>query len=131
MILFKEGTHATNVSPAIWAALGICYAIRQYIHPSDLVVTSMNDGSHGTHSLHYPQYSPDTMCRAVDMRVHDMPKEFWFTWAAKCQSILNPLGYDIVLHDGTDGVAAHLHVEYQPKAGESDWIARKPVIIST
>jgi hypothetical protein len=122
MIKFKEGVNPHDTHPSIWIALGIAYQIRCRITPLELVITSMNDGSHGATSLHYPQNSPDRLCRAVDLRNHDMSKTLRSIWASDCKDALEPMGYDVINHTGEDGVPIHLHIEYQPKPGEVDWI---------
>lgn len=122
MIIFKSGVNPQNVHPAIWVALGIAYEIRRKLTPLELTVTSMNDGIHGEGSLHYPTSSPDRKCRAVDLRTHDMSATLRSIWANDCAEVLNPMGYDVVHHTGEDGVPVHLHIEYQPKANEKDWL---------
>lgn len=122
MILFKPGVNTKNVSPAIWMALGIAYRIRSRITPLELTVTSMNDGTHGKTSLHYPRNSPDKLCRACDLRTHDMSSTLRSIWANDCKDALEPLGYDVIHHTGADGVPPHIHIEYQPKANETDWL---------
>lgn len=117
MIIFKPSVNPRNIHPAIWVALGIAYEIRRKLTPLELTVTSMNDGDHMATSLHYSH-----PCKAVDLRTHDMSATLRSIWASDCAEVLNPMGYDVVHHTGEDGVPVHLHIEYQPKANEKDWL---------
>jgi hypothetical protein len=120
MIFFKQGVLTSNVQPAIFIAVGIAYALHP--HPPNITISSMNDSVHGPGSLHMPANSPDGLCRAVDLRTHDLLWPDAKQWFRVCKQLLEPLGFDVVLHDGTQpGVAQHLHIEYQPKDDEIDW----------
>lgn len=123
MIRFKPEVNPRNVHPSIWVAVGVVSHIRKTINKTDTWVTSMNDGSHGAGSLHYLRNSADQLCRAVDFRIHDLAKPYWIAFFDNVRDGL-PEGYDVVLHDGSDGVAPHLHVEFQPKANETDIFAK-------
>lgn len=118
MIDFKPTVNSTNVHPAIWIAVGIAYQLRATITlQSLLTITSMGDGDHMETSLHY-----SVPCKAVDLRTHDLSLTQAKIWADDCKLALEPMGFDIVHHKGDDGVPMHLHIEYQPKANEVDWL---------
>jgi hypothetical protein len=66
--------------------------------PQRLVVTSANDGTHMTGSLHYAD-------RALDLRVWHLSDP-----AGAARELQRELGDDFdVVHEGT-----HIHVEYDP-----------------
>jgi hypothetical protein len=123
MISFKQGVNPLNVHPAIWVAVGVVHQIRTAINRDGLWITSMNDGGHEAGSLHYPKNAPDNLCRACDFRIHDLMRTYWQQFYHTVYNALDIFGFDVVLHDGTDGLAPHLHVEFQPKTGEHDIFA--------
>lgn len=123
MIVFKPTVNPRNVHPAVWVAVGLAYCRHRVISGADMVVTSMNDGEHMKGSLHYASSSPDGLCRAADLRTLDLVKSNRELWAKQVKAALDPLGFDIVLHDGSDGVVEHLHMEFQPKnESEAEWM---------
>lgn len=68
-----------------------------------LVLTSVNDGKHGTGSLHYAGLAFD--CRSRDLTVQER-----IELTAALKAALGPQ-FDVVNED----TPLHLHVEYQPK----------------
>ena len=76
----------------------------------ECVITSANDSTHGTGSLHHR----DNLCRALDFRTHfaDLTG-FEDSLRAAVAASLGP-DFDVVLED-KDGPNEHLHVEYDPK----------------
>lgn len=125
MILFKESVNPIDVHPAMWVAIGIAYNIRRRYTSAPMTITSLNDGTHGSNSLHYPDNSNSNLAQAGDIRTLDIPVATRYAWAREVSGTLNPLGYDVVHHTGTDGLTPHLHIEYQPKANEPDWLRSK------
>lgn len=107
----KNDVGLTNVQPPIWYAVGVADQVyRSFGY--ELVVTSLNDGKHMDGSFHYKGL-------AVDLRIHNIKT------ATECQTIyaklhntLDFFGFDVILE------ADHIHVEYDPKAGDHDWHTR-------
>jgi hypothetical protein len=98
-MLLKPGVRVYGIRPEMVLALVAADRIWQR-HGSELVVTSVMDGTHSRGSLHYAG------C-AVDLR----------TWhlddiAAAAQELREALGedFDVVVE------ASHVHLEYQAKA---------------
>lgn len=78
----------------------------------DTVITSGIDGMHGWSSEHFKG-------DALDYRIKHVPRDTWKEIADAVDVALNGTSgrgqFDVVLHDGDDGYAPHLHVEYDPK----------------
>jgi hypothetical protein len=121
MITFKAGVNPLKVHPATWIGIGIAYNLRRRYTLSPLVITSLNDGAHGSNSRHYPHNNDSLCCQASDLRTKDIPAAQRISWARDCKIVLDPLGFDVVHHDGTDGTAIHLHIEFDPKKAEGAW----------
>src|SRR5213078_3387939 len=118
VIKFLPSVNPRNVHPAVWVAIGLAYCRHRILSGADMVVTSMNDGTHMKGSLHYASTSPDNLGRAVDLRTFDLLEANRVLWASQVKAALDPLGFDIVLHTGQDGLPVHLHIEFQPKNGD-------------
>lgn len=94
----KDGVKLEGVSWQMFHAAIVAEAVFAK-HGSDLVITSANDGKHGTHTLHHKGL-------ALDLR----------TWqvAGREQQVANDLqkalgnDYDVVAESD------HIHVEYDP-----------------
>jgi hypothetical protein len=96
----KEGVIIVGERPEIVSALAIADQVYKEVAKKELVVTSIMDGKHGTHSLHYKGY-------AADLRIRDLtPKE----QAGILVELKTKLGkdYDVVLE------IDHFHIEYDP-----------------
>ena len=104
----KRGVLLDQTSPPILYALGVAEAV-YHCHGHKMVVTSLLDGTHGEHSLHYSG-------RAADLRTRNMPISAIVIIRRALVSLLNPLGYDVVLESD------HLHLEFDPKAQET-WVS--------
>lgn len=104
-MIFKTGVESVNVQPPIWYAVGVAEMIYRY-QDLPLIITSLTD-SHADRpqSLH-------NQGLAVDLRIKHIPIGLVQPVFNSIQSILNPMGFDIVLE--TD----HIHIEYDPKPGE-------------
>lgn len=102
----KKGVIIEGVSPHIWYA--IAYA--SFLRPGQ-VVTSLRDGSHRADSLHYSG-------KAADLRTRDHPAEANKAFLAALRGHLEPLGFDVVDEMAKPG-APHIHVEWDPKPGET------------
>ena len=107
----KKTVSQQDVSPAIWYAIGFTEAVFAK-RGLNLVVTCLRD-SHETRptSLH-------NVGMAFDCRTRNIPDSVLKLACSEIKMFLDPLGYDLVLHLPPE--VPHLHIEYQPKAGE-DW----------
>ena len=76
----------------------------------ECVITSANDSTHGTGSLHHR----DNLCRALDFRTHFAALNGLED--SLRATVKDALGcdFDVVLED-KDGPEEHLHIEYDPK----------------
>lgn len=84
------------------AVLGIMICAKVYEdHAIDMVITSLNDGRHGTNSLHYEG-------NAWDLRTRNIPVKDLKAVASDLKDALQN-DYDVVLESN------HIHVEYDPK----------------
>lgn len=108
MITFKEPlVRAYQIAPQVFAALAKADGIWISLGAAELVVTSLNDGSHSTGSLHYKGL-------AADLRTHNLPSpqarvEAWRRLKAALGS-----AYD-VLHEHVGTPNEHVHLEYDPQ----------------
>jgi len=76
-----------------------------------MVITSVNDGTHGKKSLHAIGHAVDIRVHGLDEQLEESLEDFGLTiW----DCLGGPVGqYDVVMeHLGTPN--AHLHIEYQP-----------------
>ena len=95
----KEGVRVAGVRPEIVLAMQVAEVVYQE-HQSELVITSVTEGTHSPTSLHYSG-------AAFDCRIWNVNPR------AVRDSLADRLGedYDVVLE------RTHLHVEFQPKSG--------------
>lgn len=116
MLSFKSNVKLDGLSPQIVAAMSVVYYMFSE-YTKDVVVTSVNDSTHGTTSLH--KYG-----RAMDFRTKNL---FMQSIGSQRVDALNHLrdriamalpGYDVVLED-VNKDNEHLHVEYDPKPAAS------------
>lgn len=119
MILLKDFTVKTEgLSPEIYFALGVAAAIRQDLFKLNCVITALLDGQHNPGSLH-------PLGLAADLRTLDLTQTERQAFFNALKDELEPVGFDIVWENGVGATAAttaaHIHIEFQPKAGESFW----------
>lgn len=98
----KEGINPAGVRPELLLALLV--ADRIYTKRGQrLVVTSLNDGTHGLTSLHYAGCAADLRTK------YFTPEEARDTVDELKTDLGNGPDYDVVLESD------HIHVEWQPK----------------
>lgn len=100
----KKGVDAKGVCPEMWMGIGVIAAVWQRA-ALQLTLTSLTDGVHPLGTEHKDG-------RAVDIRTRDIEPRRVKDLALEVKQILDPLGFDIVIEKD------HIHVEYDPKAGE-------------
>ena len=97
----KAGVDLTGVSWHMFLAAVMIEPIF-VAHGEQLVITAGVDGEHMDGSLHYQGL-------ALDFRTRDMNEDDVKVVASNCQTLLHPLGYDVVMESD------HIHIEYDPK----------------
>lgn len=109
-ITFKSGVRLGNLQPqtvlAIQVAAG-CYGVMDI---EEMVVTSINDGSHSRGSLHYSG-------NAVDLRTNSVPTSKVRKLEAHLKMALGA-DFDVVLESFVENQRQpneHIHIEHQPK----------------
>lgn len=111
---FKLTAHIEGPYPReVWYAIGVIDGVSREFLDKPIVVTSLNDGTHMTGSLHYKNL-------AFDVRTRDLTPAEASTLLEKAKRMLDSQGYDTLAEGaGTPGsTGTHIHCEYQPKAGE-------------
>lgn len=102
----KYGVNHADVYPReLWYAVGVFDGLARDFLGKPIVITSLNDGRHGTNSRHY-------LGLALDVRTRNLTGGEATVLFEKAKQILDPQGYDTVLE--TD----HIHCEFDPKADE-------------
>jgi len=84
----------------------------------DCVITSLDDSGHSAQSKHYARNNTSGQCEAVDLRTKHLSgiqRDLFYNFM---DITLEPMGYDVVLESPGE-TNEHLHVEFDPKAGES------------
>ena len=119
MILLKDlGIVHAGLQPEMYYALGVAAAIRRDFFQMNCVITSLLDGHHNPDSLHAKGY-------AADIRTLDLNDSERVKFMDSLKNELEPLGFDVVWENGVGATAAttaaHIHIEFQPKAGETFW----------
>lgn len=102
----KFGVRLAGVKPEL--AIGMIIVNNQYERAgAELIVTSCNDSTHGSGSLHYAGRAFDCRTKWVMSRESVLPLH---------DAIRDALGeeWDVVLED-YDGDNEHIHVEWDPK----------------
>ncbi len=106
--------HNVNANPAtareVWYAIGVFDALVRVFGDVDGVVTSLNDGTHGSNSLHYAD-------KAADIRSHHLTPETKQKVLQFAERILNPQGFDVILEQ-PGKPNEHFHCEFDPKPEE-------------
>ena len=102
---YKKDVNATDIKHQVWFAIGFAEALCRLNDLDEVVVTSLRDGVHGVNSLH-----PKGL--AADIRTRNM-KDKTLKIFNLLRMWLDPQGFDTVLESD------HIHIEFQPKTGES------------
>lgn len=103
----KAGVRLTDMTPQILLAMLVTEQVYEE-YGFEVVITSINDGTHSVNSLHY-------LGRAVDVRVRDphgswsMPGDIRVKVVDEITRRLGDNNYDIILESD------HIHEEYDPK----------------
>lgn len=115
MFYLKPEVKEEGVAREIWYGVGLVAGLKSILFQKALVVTALTDGEHMEGSLH-----PKGL--AADLRTKDLsPLEAQqlMRWT---KQLLEPLGFDVVWEGGAGATpwttGAHIHIEFQPKAGE-------------
>lgn len=104
-MMFKTSVNKDKVQPPIWYACGVAEMVYAY-KGLLFTVTSLTDGHKDRpKSLHHQGL-------AVDIRTRHVGAQLLRTIYETIHGVLNPRGFDVVLESD------HLHIEYDPKAGE-------------
>ncbi len=96
----KTGVCVHGISTELLMGLTIAATVYDN-NGQELVVTSLNDSTHGKTSLHYSG-------NAADLRTHYFSKDVARKVRSEIDSRLGP-DYDVILESN------HIHLEYQPK----------------
>ena len=109
-MILKEGVTQAGTKPPTWWACGIAEMIYRY-EGLQLVITSLTDSHEDRpESLHNKGL-------AVDFRTKNIYHGVVVSIHKQLVTILNPLGYDVVLYVAPD--IPHIHCEYHPKSAEN------------
>jgi hypothetical protein len=113
MILrFKGTVNPAGVSREMWFAIGAMAAIHWRMFGRPMVVTSLVDGAHGTHTLHYAG-------QAADVRTRELSENEKQSFHQVCAELLGRHGFDLVAEGPPwNERAPHEHCEFDPKEGE-------------
>ena len=100
-----------NTHPAIWSAVSVAAEVWAKWRV-DLVITAANEAGHTTNPDPAKQFHrlSDGTCRAVDLRVWNLPVDVRREAAEELQSRLG-LDYDVI-YERPGEAGAHIHVEY-------------------
>ncbi len=90
-----------TIHPKIVFAVSVADTLSKEISGKEIVITSIFDGNHGKHSLHY-------VGRAFDMRIWIYSHDELSVLIDKLREALGE-DYDVVLESD------HIHIEYDPK----------------
>jgi hypothetical protein len=110
-MLLKTGVISDGVQPPTWYACGLFEGL-YFNHGYDLTVTSLVDGVHpDAKNIHGRGF-------AADLRIDGVPASLVQAIVQEARLLLYNLGYDVVLEKD------HIHVEYDPKPGRSEWLLK-------
>jgi hypothetical protein len=122
MFYCKPEVNPEGVCREIWYGIGIVAGLKKVLYQRDLVVTALTDGVHNPGSLH-------PLGKAADLRIKDMTEIEAQQLMRFSKQLLEPLGFDVVFEGGKEATpvtsGAHIHIEFQPKAGEAGFIQRR------
>lgn len=119
MIILKDSSVIhEGLCPEMYYALGVAAGIKAEMFGINTVATALLDGVHNPGSLH-------PLGRAADLRTRDLTSAEATTWFETIRTELEPMGFDVVWEGGIGATpattGAHIHLEFQPKQGESFW----------
>jgi len=119
VIILKDSTVIREgLAPEMFYALGVAAALKSHLFSLNTVVTALLDGKHMNGSLH-------SEGKASDLRAKDLKDAEAVTWFKATKAQLEPMGFDVVWEGGVGATpattGAHMHIEFQPKQGESFW----------
>lgn len=101
IIRLKKGVEFSGIEIEILEAMLVASKV-YYAHGYDTIVTSVLDGKHSKHSLHYTGY-------ALDLRTRHLSSSNDEEVIARKIAALLGKDYDVVLE------STHIHIEYDPK----------------
>lgn len=112
----KDGTTFNDLDSNIIMAAIIADGVWQELgRVQGVTLTSGTDGNHSQGSLHYPENAPNGQCRAIDLRVWNLPQGR--SQAPEAASKLKErltANYDVLAEKLDSGEYSHIHVEYDP-----------------
>lgn len=119
MLILKDSSVIHDgLVPEMHYGLGVAAALKYRLFGLNCVVTALLDGVHNPGSLH-------PLGRAADLRARDLREDEAILWYEAIKQELEPMGFDCVWEGGVGATpvttGAHVHLEFQPKAGESFW----------
>jgi hypothetical protein len=102
----------------MYYALGVASSLKYRMFGMNCVGTAFLDGIHNPGSLH-------PLGLAVDLRAKDLKDSEAISWFQAIASQLEPMGFDVAWEGGPGATpattGAHVHIEFQPKQGETFW----------
>ena len=105
----KKGVDQSDIKHQTWYVIGFVDALSRALDLGEAIVTSLRDGSHSVNSLHYKGL-------AVDFRTKHLDEANIGALVTGLKVYLDPHGYDVILEGD------HIHVEFDPKAGEKFYL---------
>ena len=105
MIYIIEGVRFRELRPEIYNIFSTIDEVFKH-HGLECTITSANDKTHMTNSLHYRNL-------ALDLRSHFIPKGYEQSMVDELQEALGS-DYDILL-EGLDTPNEHIHLEFDPR----------------
>ena len=97
--------------PTVWYAVSVAARVWEELG-QDLVITAANEAGHTTNPDPTKQFHrlPDGSCRAVDLRIWNLPRD---TREGAVDTLRTMLGPDyVVIHERPDQAGVHVHVQY-------------------
>ena len=106
-MILKPGVSTRGISNELLIALTVCNEVYA-VHDTNMVITSMNDGTHSLQSKHYRGDAADLRTRNLPQNVdpQDVVREI--------KERLNSRDYDVIF-ESADTPNEHIHIEYDPK----------------
>lgn len=105
MIYIIEGVRFRELRPEIYSIFSTIDEVFKH-HGLECTITSANDKTHMTNSLHYRNL-------ALDLRSHFIPKGYEQSIVNELQEALGS-DYDILL-EGLNTPNEHIHLEFDPR----------------